>query len=359
MECANTANEQKLAFYKRLRNAVSVGRIPINGTVEFTSRCNFRCVQCYNDISGSRNGELSTSKWKELLDQITDAGTLFLVITGGEPLLRKDFSELYEYAIRKGLITTCFTNGSLITQEIATLFKTLPPTNVEISMYGASEDVYKKVTGRSGMYERLLEGIQMLKENDISIILKTVLLKTNIHELPKIQEFAKKNDIYHRFDAAIVPRLDGDMAPSDERLDEEEIVNWYLSTNKLRNEWKKLYESTKDIPATDRLYTCGAAVNSFHINAQGWLNPCVMSDDSRFSLVNDSFEKGWKEKLPEIFEKRIAADSPCSGCTNHIFCNYCPATFRLETGSEQKAPSFFCKIGGMMAEKVYGNNNER
>ena len=102
MSCISTMETHKDAFYNRLRYKVTTDRVPVNGSIELTGKCNFRCAHCYNDIQGRGNEELDTTQWKSILDQMTEAGTLFLLITGGEPLLRSDFVEIYKYAVKKG-----------------------------------------------------------------------------------------------------------------------------------------------------------------------------------------------------------------------------------------------------------------
>ena len=98
-------------------------RIPIDGTIETTFRCNLTCAHCYvNKPADSRETharELPLPRLLRLIDEITEAGTLFLLLSGGEPLLRHDFPELYRYAVRRGLLISLFTNATLVTDDIA------------------------------------------------------------------------------------------------------------------------------------------------------------------------------------------------------------------------------------------------
>src|SRR5687768_13165446 len=126
-----------MAFRERV--GIDARRIPIEGTVETTFRCNLRCAHCYvNEAVGdfaTRDRELSLERLKELIDEIVAAGTLFVLFTGGEILVRPDFPELYEYAVKKGLLVTVFTNGTLVTDRIADLFAEYRPDTIEISLY--------------------------------------------------------------------------------------------------------------------------------------------------------------------------------------------------------------------------------
>src|SRR5436190_1139417 len=89
---------------------------------EITCRCNLRCVMCYTDCYNSPaniKDELSTAEILRIMDEVALAGCLELVLTGGEPLARPDFFEIYGHAKTKGFLVTLFTNGTLITETIA------------------------------------------------------------------------------------------------------------------------------------------------------------------------------------------------------------------------------------------------
>ena len=102
---------------------IGSSRYPLSGTIELTPRCSVNCVHCYiNEAPGNidvKSKELTTAQWIEILDQIENAGAFFLMITGGEPLLRPDFDEIFQYTRKKGLIVTLFSNGTLLTKEKA------------------------------------------------------------------------------------------------------------------------------------------------------------------------------------------------------------------------------------------------
>ena len=137
-------------------------RIPLNGSLAMTHRCQLRCVHCYlgdeRYTPPAPAGELPTAFWLDLLDQVAAAGCLNLLVTGGEPLLRPDFAAVYEHAIRRGLLVTVFTNGTLVDERVVDLFAEWPPQLVEVSLYGASAPVYERVTGIPGSHGRCLRG---------------------------------------------------------------------------------------------------------------------------------------------------------------------------------------------------------
>ena len=114
-------------------------RYPLGATFELTERCNLRCLHCYiQQPAGSPEAasrELTLPQVRTVLDKMADAGCMFLVLTGGEPLLRPDFPEIWRHAKGKGMLTTLFTNGTLLTPQIADLLGEYRPYAAEITLF--------------------------------------------------------------------------------------------------------------------------------------------------------------------------------------------------------------------------------
>ncbi|MCI5122070.1 MAG: radical SAM protein, partial [Candidatus Electrothrix sp. AUS4] len=111
-EYACSVEESDIARYVA---KAAQARIPLAACFELTRRCSFRCVHCYlgdqKEIRQNRHRELDTATVIKLFDEMVEAGTLFLQLTGGDPMLRPDFSEIYQEAVRRGLLVTVFCNG--------------------------------------------------------------------------------------------------------------------------------------------------------------------------------------------------------------------------------------------------------
>ena len=144
-----------------------IQRYPLSGTFEITARCNLSCEMCYVRIDHKRMKELggkerTTEEWIDMARQARDAGTISLLLTGGEPMLRPDFCEIYEEIAKMGFILTLYTNATMITPEIMKVLKKYPPHIIGITIYGASEDTYRRVCGNGEAYNRMLDGVQQL-----------------------------------------------------------------------------------------------------------------------------------------------------------------------------------------------------
>src|SRR5262249_61820625 len=128
--------------------------------------CNLDRVHgCVDEPGGSgevRARELPTARVLALIDEVAQAGCLRLLLTGGEVLVRPDFSEIYRHAIARGLRVTVFTNGTMVTEEIADLFDRHRPVSIEITLYGMTRETYERVTRVPGSYDRCLPRLARL-----------------------------------------------------------------------------------------------------------------------------------------------------------------------------------------------------
>jgi MoaA/NifB/PqqE/SkfB family radical SAM enzyme len=171
-------------------------RAPIDGSIEVTRRCNQTCAHCYNNLplgdQEARGSELTYGEHCRILDEITEAGCLWLLYTGGEIFARRDFLDIYTYAKEKGLLISLFTNGTLITPEIADHLVQWCPFSIEITLYGRTKETHEQITGIPGSYERCMRGIRLLMERGLPLKLKTVAITLNKHEIWDIKRFVEE-----------------------------------------------------------------------------------------------------------------------------------------------------------------------
>jgi radical SAM protein with 4Fe4S-binding SPASM domain len=357
MDCAQTTLLSNKEYLQNFNKKVFRQRIPLSGSIDLTNRCNLRCIHCYlgdkQAVPWTLNQEIDTGKFISVIDEITEAGCLNLLITGGEPLSRRDFPEIYTHAKKNGLIITLFTNGTLITESILKLFEELPPHNIEISLYGATAATYEKITGVPGSFRQCIDGIERLKDARINLKLKTMLMRTNSHEFYDIRDIAKKFDLKFRSDAALFPCFNGNRDPVGLRIPPQEAIEKEFSDKERFSDWVEYFERMKGAPVSDRLYTCGAGNTSFHIDPYGILKPCVMVRGYNFDLAEGSFSAGWHDIIPKIREKKAGSlFAACAQCEKKALCDYCPAFFELENGKADKYSEYLCAIGHRRFEAI-------
>ena len=277
----------------RRRLDIEARRVPIEGTIETTFRCNLNCVHCYvNEPVGDfaiRDRELPLARLKTLIDEAVEAGCLSLLLTGGEVLVRPDFPELYLYALDRGLLVTVFTNGTLVTEAIADLFDAHRPLAVEITLYGMTRATYEKVTGVPGSYDKCIAGIERLTARGVPLKLKTMALSWNQHEVGAMQAYARSLGLDFIFDGALNPRVDcGANRNGELQLTAEQLVALDLADPVRMQDFRDFCAQFVPAPEatreSERVYQCGAGATSFTVDPYGQLQMCQLSRRAGFDL---------------------------------------------------------------------------
>ncbi len=342
-------------FAPKLIQTEGANRIPLMGTLELTFRCNNRCVHCYvnkrMDSDEERAKELTRVEICRILDNLADDGCLWLLLTGGEPLTRKDFPEIYLYGKKKGFLITLFTNGTLITPWIADLLEEFPPRSIEITLYGVTEKTYEGVTRSPGSFERCRKGIDLLLERNLPLLLKTVIVKQNKHEFMSTKEFVEGLGLEFKFDALINGRLNGGPDITKLRIAPREVIELDMTDPRRGPEFVRLHERTSTIEQDpDLLYCCSAGVNSFHIDPYGQLTPCIIVRDPSYDLRRGSFREGWHDFLPRIRTEKLKRKNKCVECDLRPICDQCPGWSQLEHGDPEIPVEYLCQVAHLRAQ---------
>lgn len=339
-------------FSDVMHSQMYLNRIPSTGTIEIMENCNFRCIHCYQGMNKSRQ-KLSGDKWCSIIDELADAGTLWLLITGGEPLLHPDFERIYTHAYLKGIILTVFTNARMIKDSHLELFRKYPPFSLEVTLYGASEEMYQRVTGTKGSFQLVRDNIVRIRDAGLTIKLKSVAFKPLAEDLPAMKAYAESLGLEFRFDTKIDPGIYGESF-DDIRLTAEQIVDLedrLVGRDNLASDLKALLEINKravaNTQSNEMLYRCGAGKNSFYIDYKGYVHTCSSGrlEKEAFDLNKMSFLKVWNDGLPSVvFQKRRDLNTQCMKCEYREICDACPATANLATGDKEGRPQYVCQI---------------
>ena len=150
--------------------------------IELTERCNNDCIHCCINLpahdADARAREMTTAQVKDILTQAAALGCLRVRFTGGEPLLRPDFEELYLFARRLGMKVLLFTNARLITPRLADLFARIPPrVTIEVTVYGMHAESYDAVARALGAFAQFWRGVNLLLERRVPFIVKQALMQ--------------------------------------------------------------------------------------------------------------------------------------------------------------------------------------
>ena len=320
------------------------GRTPLSMSFEVTERCNLNCQHCYINLpanhQAAKQRELTTAECKRLFDQLAEAGTLWLLLTGGEVMLRRDFEELYLYARDQGFVLTIYTNGTMITPKRADFLAQYPPYEIEITVYGATAETYETVTRVPGSFAKCMQGLRLLHERGLAVNLKTVLLNLNSHELLAMKAIAEGYGWGFRYDGMIHPRLNGDRTPTSLRLSPEELVAIDKLDSVRTEEIEEYCNGFLGIQAKggEQTLTCGAAMRSGHVDAYGMISPCMITRTRAIDWRDSDFDTVWHGYLGDVRETRNSETTACHSCEMSLVCTNCPGWSVLERGTLENRP---------------------
>jgi radical SAM protein with 4Fe4S-binding SPASM domain len=334
--------------------------------IELTERCNNACIHCcINKPAGDKRSqarELGTNAWKEILRQAADLGVMTVRFTGGEPLLRDDFSELYLFARRLGLKVLLFTNARLITPQIAAMLTEIPPlADIEISVYGMSRESYEAVTGVDGAYPDFLSGLQLLLDRKIPFVVKGTLLPPNKHEIDVFTDWALAipwmKDTPPSYAMFFDLRMRRDSVAKNSKIrrlrvsPEEGLEFLTRHADRYRREMSEFFEKFLSPPG-DHLFTC--CVGPGCVDAYGIFHPCLSLRHP--ALIFDLKKGNLKEALADGFSrpKEMRVTNPiylerCARCFLKGLCEQCPAKSWTEHGTLDTPVEYFCSVAHAQA----------
>jgi len=345
------------------------GRSPLLRSldIELTERCNNNCIHCYINLPAddftARDRELSTSRIKDILKEAASLGCLTVRFTGGEPLLRDDFEELYLFARRLGLKVLLFTNATLITQQIAELFVRIPPLeNIEVSLYGMKRQSYEAVTRVLGSFDAARRGINLLLEKKVPFVVKNTLLPPNKEEIDKFEAWASTIpgmdepasysmflDLRCRRDSekknTLIKRL---------RLSPDEGLKVLTRSKEAYINEMKTFCSKFTRPPEDALFSCGAGKGGGCVDAYGHFQLCMMlrHPATVYDLKNGSLKDAMTHFFPEVREMKAANPvylARCARCFLKGLCEQCPAKSWMEHGTLDTPVAYLCEIAHAQA----------
>jgi radical SAM protein with 4Fe4S-binding SPASM domain len=351
MEIVTTTNLVSPTDYRqiveKLHEEAANYRQPINGTFELTDRCNLSCCMCYVRQSiydkVYHKKEISANQWLDLARQAVDCGMFFLLLTGGEIFVRPDFFDIYTPLTRMGINISLFTNATLISETIAMRLAEAPPSRTEVTLYGATADVYDAVTGVPGSYANCCAGIEMLVKHRIPLNLKTTLTRYNINELEAMKQMAHNWGVSLSSAWLLSKRRDGTITDLEDcRISPTDCVQLITNNNTSVIEQSETKSSESSLENKQNFY-CQAGKASFVINSQGKMNVCISLPLPASSPLEIGFRAAW-QKVQDFIDDSPPLSPICLKCELRNFCNRCPAFSLTETGNLSEPVPYLCEI---------------
>ena len=346
---------RKSAQIKRNLNlkCASLG-IPSSGIFELTPRCNLQCPMCYVRMNPedmvSYGREYSAKEWLELAEQAKEAGMIFLLITGGEPMIRPDFVEIYEGLIQKGLSISINSNGTALRDEIKESLLRYPPAQVNITIYGTSREDYGRWCGNPAAYDNFMDAVRWFKENGILLHLNATITKDNYERWEEFEAFAKKENLELRMTTYCFPPARKEQGDEFKRLDPETAGELTVQDLLYREGIDAVQKRASQLGSPlnsckldigDPIQ-CMAAKSQFWISWNGNMVPCGMLDNPVTKPFETGFQKAWEQLKEMTSNIRLCPD--CTACPDKQSCMNCAAVTYTETGRFDGKPEYTCRM---------------
>jgi radical SAM protein with 4Fe4S-binding SPASM domain len=316
--------------------ALALG-IPISAQLDITYRCNERCEHCYLDHDDK--GELSLAEIKQLLNQLAEAGVMFLTISGGEPLLRRDFFDIVTHARSLLFDVKIKSNAVMIREKEAQRLKNLGVEQVQISVYSHRPEVHDGITKLPGSLKRSIAAIRFLKAQGLKVIIANVLMRQNMDHYSAVHELARELGANYTLDPTITPMMDGNPSTLRMRATPKVLRETFRDSAVVGN----VEEFCAPPPAADDdvmdELPCSAGHTACYVSPYGDVYPCVQFPLPCGNVRRQRFIDIWKDS-PQLKEVRAirARDLPtCSSCTHVASCTRCPGLAYME--GDMRGPS--------------------
>ena len=334
----------------------SLPRLPLEGYIDLTYRCNSRCRHCSVWItpdSPKEADELSLDEIRRIVDEARALGCQKWKLSGGEPMLRDDFAEIFDHVTRKAVTYTLNTNGTLITPTIAQLMRRRGTKNV--ALYGATAEVYDDVSRSPGSFEAAMRGFAYLREAGASFVVQLMPLRSNWHQWEEMKELAGRLSPQQRIGRAWLHMSSlgspgRNLEIERQRLSPAEVIEVEAPDPSYQERMGAGCGVVDE--GDDRLFArCIEGRRDFHVDPYGQMTWCPLISDPalRYDLRHGTFREGWEEFIPGCADKVRGGEEyrdGCGTCESRASCRWCAVFAKMETGRYAAPIPYLCEVAG-------------
>lgn len=360
------SSEPILSSY--LFSKASKSRTPIDGAFELSPVCNLRCKMCYvrktpEEVKNA-GGLITADQWLDMASQAQREGMLYLLLTGGEPFIYPGIEELYTKLSRMGFIISFNSNATRIDGEIMKWLGKQPPTRINVTLYGSSNDTYARLCGDPNGFDKAVRGIETLLEAGIQVKLNGSITPDNVNDLEELHRFADEHKLILQATTYMFPpiRRDKSLVGCNERFTSKDAGIYFARNHFIQNTpeaFKKHAESMRQNAAKisphdcylegDKM-RCRAGKSTFWISWNGVMVPCGMMTRPEAYPFRDGFKEAWKQTTQNADDIRLSEE--CANCNLKDMCQVCAAMALTETGEFNGTPKYFCEMTASQIEET-------
>lgn len=325
-------------------------KTPNQVNLELTHECNLRCRHCYLEHRQS-GSELMLAEWCDVIDQVVDSGCYFIAFTGGEVLCRDDFTDIVRHAQRRGIFYHFQTNGTMVDEAMADVFRGLNPTKVEVSIYGATAATHDRITGVAGSFDKSIAAIRDLRSREIRTVIKTTVLSLNWREVPQINELAQGIGAGFQPDPVVMPGVFGSGKPVDYRMSDEEFRSYMVMQGWHREADDEVSKAIRELDSPESRVICSAGDSRYAISPWGEVYPCVLWRRVCGNVRSERLVDIWSGPgMQKCRNMELELLHKCNTCDIISTCVRCAALAYLETGDELSGAPESCRMSRLLKE---------
>lgn len=308
---------------------------------------------------------MNLEEWLSVAEKMREQGTLYLLLTGGEPFLWPDFWKLYEKLHHMGFLISINTNGTLLDASSIQRLQQMPPVRLNITLYGASDDTYFRLCGVHGMYTRVVHAIEGLKEAGIQVKLNGSITPENAGDLDQLIDYAQSRKLVLQATSYMFPplRRDGSMVGKNERFTPAQAAYYRLHIYRRQFGEERYHRYLQKVLAgmdeplsldescTDPLdgkVRCRAGKAAFWVTWDGYMSLCGVIPGYKTDLRQEGFEKSWEE-ISRMSDEMVLSGT-CGKCKNITICHSCAAMSVTESGKSEGIPRYLCEMVAAMKQ---------
>ena len=311
-------------------------QLPVTASVFLTHYCNLRCsFCCYRPLQETESRDLNTDQWMKIIDELAELKIFQIKILAGEPLIRHDFKTLLQHIVRCGMRFTLNTNGTLLTEDIASFIAgTKRADEVQVSLDGL-EKQHDEIRGK-GNWRKAVNAVKLLEELGVPVKINMVLTTSNYHSCNEAGRFFLEELGVKSLRISSVSDQFSELEPAHGKLSDRQYVQAMLQILELKKQYPNLTSSFLDRhrqinhPCNEAgCRRCSTPYKSITILADGAVAACPNAPGYILGWCGrDNLREIWQtSQVLADFRKQIdagmALDGECQECEYIWYCRQC------------------------------------
>ncbi len=297
-----------------------------------TRKCNLRCPHCYMEGGRKAEKELTTAECLALIDQMRQMGTEMLILTGGEPLLRRDIYDIAQYASNQGIWVVMGTNGVLITDAVAQKMIECGVKGVGISLDSLDPQKHNSFRGGPDAWEYSVRALDICRANGLQVLVQTTVMEMNYEEIPKLIDFTRKKGAWS-FNLYFLVQTGRGQEMNDLPAEQTEKMLSYLVES--QDKYRPMLVRSKCAPHFKRIAYeqglgglesggCMAGTHYGRITPNGDVTPCPYMTVVAGNVRDQPFSEIWRSSavLQQLRDLKVLKGR-CGACEFNALCGGC------------------------------------